>query len=258
MTRVLQRTNFHSSKLLRCLAELDIVDAAVSEHAFGEKLGLWVHFADAITLSAVHNDSGATLPKIHPADRRGAQAAIGVEFDRVRTIMTNTVVASCSSSPTATLTSTHIVLQPPALALPIDLTATYLPYRRFYEAHQREMEVRVQPLRVTVRNALSTASSRLRQLADLDATLENILRDRERKLLAKVPLLLKKRFEHLHQEHHQLCVATQRADNPADWLQAGGWLTHFCSELQMLLLAEVALRLQPTLGLIEAFTGHNE
>ncbi|MFC3109460.1 DUF3348 family protein [Undibacterium arcticum] len=41
------------------------------------------------------------------------------------------------------------------------------------------------------------ASPRLKQLADLDATFETILRERESKLLATVPVLLKKRFEQL-------------------------------------------------------------
>jgi hypothetical protein len=36
-------------------------------------------------------------------------------------------------------------------------------------------------------------------------------------------------------------------------MQAGGWLTRFCNDMQMLLLAEMDLRLQPTMGLIEAF-----
>ena len=258
MTRVLQRTNFHSSKLALCLTALELVDAAAPENAFGEKLGLWVHFAVAITLSAVHNDGGRSLPDIESSGYRSAQVAVSAEFDKTQAIMTDAVMTSCASNPGPT----HIVLHAPVLALPLDLAATYLPYRRFYEAHQRDMESRVAPLRVNVREALATASPRLRQLAELDATLENILRDRERKLLAKVPVLLRQRFEHLYKEHQQLhvqlCAHTQRADTPAEWMQAGGWLAHFCSDLQMLLLAEVALRLQPTLGLIEALTEQDE
>jgi hypothetical protein len=46
--------------------------------------------------------------------------------------------------------------------------------------------------------------------------------------------------------------ATQQTDQPALWLQAGGWLAHFCQELHTVLLAELDLRLQPTLGLVEA------
>ncbi len=251
MTRVLPRTNFHSSQLIRCLADLAIVDAVDHGNVFAEKLGLWIHFADAITLSAVHNDSMASLQTIQPEAQVVALAAVGVEFDRIRATLINSVMTSCSPSSD----KTHIKkLFTPILELPTDLAADYGSYRRFYEAHQRDMELNIRSLRINVREAVAKASPRLKKLADLDATLEGILRDRESKLLSKVPLLLRKRFEQLFKEHQQKLVDNQQADNPADWTQAGGWLARFCNDMQMLLLAEVDLRLQPTMGLIEALT----
>ena len=249
MTRVLPRTNFHSSKLIRCLADLAIVDAVEPGNAFAEKLGLWIHFTDAITLAAVHNDSIASPPKMQPEAEFVPHAAVGIEFDRIQAGLINSIMKSCSPN----LGKTHIELPTPKLELPMDLAAAYAPYRRFYDAHQRDMELRIQPLRVNVREALAKASPRLKKLADLDAALERILRDRESKLLSKVPVLLKKRFEQLFKEHQQMLVDTQQADNPAGWTQAGAWLARFCNDMQMLLLAEVELRLQPTIGLIEAF-----
>lgn len=249
MTRVLPRTNFHSSKLIRCLADLAVVDAADAGNAFAEQLGLWIHFADAITLSAVHNDSIASSPGIQPEAQVGARAAAGAEFDRIQALLANSIVKSCSPNSG----KTHIQLPTPNLELPRDLAAAYAPYRRFYEAHQRDMELSIQPLRVNVREAVAKASPRLRKLADLDTTLEKILRERESKLLSKVPVLLRKRFEQLLKEHQQKLDDTQQADNPAAWTQAEGWLARFCNDMQMLLLAELELRLQPTIGLIEAF-----
>jgi hypothetical protein len=252
MTRALPRTNFHSSKLIRCLADLAIVDAVEPGNAFAEKLGLWIHFTDAITLSALHNDSIASPAKmqrnIQHDEQSVPRAAVGVEFDRTQAGLINSIMKSCSPN----LGKTHIELPTPKLALPMDLAAAYAPYRRFYDAHQRDMELRIQPLRVNVREALAKASPRLKKLADLDAALERILRDRESKLLSKVPVLLKKRFEQLFKEHQQMLVDTQQADNPAGWTQAGAWLARFCNDMQMLLLAEVELRLQPTVGLTEA------
>ena len=250
MTRVLPRTNLHSSNLIRCLADLAIVDAAVEPgNAFAEKLGLWIHFVDAITLSAVHNDSIASLPQMQPEAQSAAQVAAGIEFDRIQAILVNSIMKSFSPN----LGKTHITLPAPSLDLPMDLAAAYVPYRRFYEAHQRDMELSIQPLRINIREALAKASPRLKKLADLDATLEKILRERESKLLLKVPVLLRKRFEQLFKEHQQKLVDTQQADNPAGWMKAGAWLARFCNDMQMLLLAEVELRLQPTMGLIEAF-----
>lgn len=249
MTRVLPHTNFHSSKFLRCLADLSIVDAVESGNAFAEKLGLWIHFTDAITLSAVHNDGIASSPKMQPEAQFSARVAADIEFDRIQANMINSIMKSCSPNSG----KTHIQLPTPELELPMDLAAAYAPFRRFYEAHQRDMELNVAPLRKNVREALAKVSPKLRKLAELDAMLEKILRDRESKLLSKVPVLLKKRFEQLFKTHQQKLVDTQQADNPAAWMQAGGWLARFCSDMQTLLLAEVELRLQPTMGLIEAF-----
>jgi Protein of unknown function (DUF3348) len=253
MTRMIPRTKFHSSKLIRCLADLNIVDAVDPGNAFAEKLGLWIHFADAITLSAVHNDSIASRPTIQPKIQHDEQvaprAAAGIEFDRIQALLMNSIMKSCSPDPG----KTHISLPTPKLELPMDLAVAYALYRRFYEAHQRDMELSIQSLRINIREAVAKASPRLKKLADLDATFEKILRDRENKLLSKVPALLRKRFEELFKEHQQKLADTQQADNPVEWTQAGGWLARFCNDMQMLLLAEVELRLQPTMGLIEAF-----
>jgi hypothetical protein len=251
MTRVLPRTRLHSSKLICCLADLALVDAVESGSAFAEQLGLWIDFADAINLSAVHSDGIVSLPRMQPT-QSAARAAAGAEFDRIQSFLVNSITKSCSPNPG----KAHIKLPAPAIELPIDLAKAYTPYRRFYEAHQRDIELSIQPLRVNVREALARASPRLRKLADLDAVLEKILRERESKLLSKVPALLKKRFEQLFKEHQQKRadgLDTQQADHPAGWTQAGGWLARFCNDMQMLLLAELELRLQPAMGLIEAF-----
>ena len=96
----------------------------------------------------------------------------------------------------------------------------------------------------------------LRQLAALDAALDKALCERESKLLSTVPLLLRKRFEHLLKAHQQTLLDTGHADKPDTWMKQGAWLARFCHELQTVLLAELDVRLQPTVGLIEAL--HNE
>jgi hypothetical protein len=249
MTRALPRTNFHSSKLLRCLADLGMVDAAEAGNGFAEKLGDWLHFSDAITLSAVHNDSTAGTPALRPDQQSAARVAAVAEFDRIQAVLANSITQSCSPNPG----KTHIKLPTPAFDLPLDLRAAYAPYGRFHEAHQRDMEMLIQPLRVNVRAALAKVSPVRRKLAELDAMFDKILREREKQLLAKLPVLLKKRFEHLFNEHQQKLAETQQPDNPATWTKTGGWLARFCQDMQMLLLAEMELRLQPTMGLIEAF-----
>jgi hypothetical protein len=226
-----------------------MLDAAEAGTGFAEKLGVWIHFADAITLSAVHNDSIASPPKMQHEQHSAVRVATAAEFERIQAVLVNSITQSCSPG----LGKTHIKLPAPLLDLPLDLRAAYAPYGRFYEAHQRDMEMTVQPLRVNVRAALAKASPTLRKLAEMDAMFEKILRDRERQLLSKVPVLLKQRFEQLFNAHQQKLVDTQQSDKPAGWAKTGGWLARFCNDMQMLLLAEMELRLQPTMGLIEAF-----
>lgn len=256
MTRVLPRTNFLSSELLRRLIDLNIVAAAEPESLFAEKIGLWIHFADAITLSEVHHDRASRYSRISSQSQVNLSAEIAMEFDRIHTRLATSINTSCSPKSG----KSHIQLPIPLLEPPVDVAAAYAPYRWFYDAHQRDMESHILPLRTTVRHALAKVSSTLKQLADLDAALEVILRERESKLLSKIPILLKKRFEKLLKDHQQNYVGSQQSNNPATCLGPTNWLNHFYSEMQTLLLSELELRLQPTIGLIEALNQnvHNE
>ena len=72
-------------------------------------------------------------------------------------------------------------------------------------------------------------------------------------MLATLPSLMEKRFNQLRKAY----LHTQPADDkPALWMQPGAWLARFCTELQTVLLAELDLRLQPAVGLLEAL--HNQ
>lgn len=248
MTRVSPRTNFHSSELIRRLTDLALVEAVEPANDFAEKLGQWVHFTDAIVLSDVHNGSMAASTRTPSDAQSAARLAVGAEFDRIRAGLVNSITKSF----TPKLGKAHIELPASKFELPINLATAFVPYRRFYDAHQRDMELGIQPLRVNVREALAKVSPTLKKLADMDTVFERVLRDRESKLLSAVPLLLKKRFEQLFKTHQQMLADTQQADNPAGWMQAGAWLARFCNELQTLLLAELEFRLQPTVGLIES------
>lgn len=246
MTRALPRTNFHSSRLIRCLADLALVDAVGPGHAFAEKLGLWLDFTDAINLFAAHNTSAPELP----ARARSLKGiSPGDEIARLRTGMTQAIIKSCSPAQSKTRTPGSA----PVVEVPMDLSTAFEPYRRTYLAQQREMEMAIAPLRARVRELLARTSPALMKLAALDAAFDSILKEREGKLLGTVPSLLEKRFSHLFKSHQQTLLETGQTDNPALWLQAGSWLARFGNEVQTVLLAELDLRLQPTLGLVEAF-----
>jgi hypothetical protein len=228
MARALTRTPFHSSRLLRTLSDLAALEAAAPGTAFAERLGLWVDYTDAITLCAVHSGNQASPPAAPPASTPDAHAlAWDLEFARLRAVLERAITS-------ASLPQLERTAAPDAAAEALtarDITAAYEPYRRYYLAQQRDMELKVPPLRSRVREVLAQGNPALQQLAALDAALDGILGERETRLLAALPQLLKKRFAHQLRNH---------APEP------------FGHELQTVLLAELDLRLQPALGLIEA------
>jgi hypothetical protein len=233
---------------MRVLAELALLETADQGAAFAEKLGLWVAFTDAITLCAAHNASPASAAA--PATQDGARVTAADTFNRARIALEQALIQSATPKGSKARNGLPI----PNLQLPINAKSAFEPYRRYYQAQQREMETGVAAVRDQVRAVLAKASPALQQLAALDAALNGILNERESRLLAHIPSLLEKRFAQLLQEHQQRLADTQQTDNPAFWLNPGGWLTRFCAELQTVLQAELDLRLQPALGLVEAIT----
>lgn len=253
MTRALQRTNFHSSSLIRTLADLAVLKTDGPDGDFAERLGQWIDFSDAITLSAVHNGYTTSTPGAKFGAQSGAHCAVAAEFDRMRVAVEKSIKVSCSPN----AGQTRLALPLPKAGMPMADASAYEPYRRFHLAHQREMESSVRSLRARVRAQIAKVSPRLRQLADFDAVLDGILYERENKLLSTVALRLKVRFDQLRKAHQQALACAQQEDSPDLWTKEGAWLTRFCSELQTVLLAELDLRLQPTVGLIEAFNQEN-
>lgn len=233
MTRALPRTNFHSSRLIRCLADLTLVDEVPPGNAFAQKLGLWLNFTDAIHLFAAHNADVSNIPGLSAPSHSHKPARLGDEVTRLRASLTQAISKSCMPS----AAKGRAPSAAPAPDEPLDLAEAYEPFKRLYLAQQRDMELHIHPLRARVRERLALSSPALRRLAALDAAFDAILKEREGKLLAAVPSLLEQRFRQLGQSDQQ----------------ATSWLTRFRTELQTVLLAELDLRLQPTVGLVEAY-----
>lgn len=250
MTRALTRTNFHSSQLIRTLADLAVLETAGPAVDFAEKLGVWIDFTDAIRLTGVHNANAAMAPSTSSAEPSPAGASLQASFAKARAALERTITQN--TAPGTGRVRAELVL--PRLEAPIDDTKAYAPFRRYHQAHQRDMETSVRSVRAAVRDGVAGApSARLRQLAALDAAFDDILGEREARLLSTLPSLLEKRFNHLRKAHLQ----TQPCDDAPDlWMKPGAWMARFCTELQAVLLAELDLRLQPAVGLLEAF--HHE
>lgn len=255
MTRALPRAHINSSRLVRFLTENAMIDAARVGDDVGQKLGDWLNFRQAIALHGVLNPD--VPPEPAPAHMRRAAVmtgeALGRHVDKVRAQLVQSIEQG--APPGSGLA--RIDMPPAELDEPIEPKTVFEPYRRFYAAHQRQMENTLQTLRSQVRGQLSKSSSNLQQLAALDAAFENILSEREAALLAKVAKLHEKRFVQALKLHTKQQAEAMAAGEPATDVRPVAWLMPLRQAMRTALLAELDTRLQPTLGLLEAFNQEN-
>jgi hypothetical protein len=259
MTRALPRAHLNSSRLVRFLTENQLADAAPAGDDVGQKLGDWLNFRQAIALHAVLNPE---QPSIAPPGhvRRAAivsPEALSRHVQKVRVQLEESIMLG--APPGSGLT--RIDMPPAEWDNPVDVKTAFEPYRRFYAAHQRQMESTLQNLRAQVRSQLQKSAAPLPTLAALDAAFENILSEREAVLLAKVAKLHEKRFvqalkQHLQKQTLAATVADDNASTPVTDLSPPPWLMPLRQALRTALLAELDTRLQPTLGLLEALNAH--
>ncbi len=114
------------------------------------------------------------------------------------------------------------------------------PHRRHCLDRQQAMAEAVGALRQRLRAALTGRSAAGARLAAIDAVLDTALAAQERQLLGLVPLRLQAHFERLQRE------------------AAEGWPARFRTDMQQLLQAELAHRLLPAQGLLDALRSHSE
>lgn len=250
MTRGLTRTTFNRSGLVRILSET-VPDANDPQYDFGERLGQWLDFTDALALfSALNSATGATSAA--PANRNSAARPLHDQLARVRRNLSESIVNDgVFSAETA-----RIRFPTPLPQAAAEIASDFSPYHRYYIAHQRDMSSAISALRANVRKALADSSPSHQQLAELDATLEKALAMRERNLLATIPMLVAKRFAQRYQEHRDT-LGEAASDDPSNWAKPGSWLEAFCHDTQAVLLAELELRLKPVAGLIAALGDEN-
>lgn len=244
MTPGLQRTTFNRSGLVRILSEIT-PEPVDPKYDFGERLGQWLDFADALALfSALNADVVRTLPVSGAVTHVNPLAA---QLARVR----ESLSAAIQNDGVFSEGTARIRFPTPLPQATAKEAADFSPYHRYYLAHQRDMASAISALRGNARKALAARSPAHRQLAELDANFDKILILRERNLLGNIPILLARRFAQRYQEH-QATLPADAHDDPALWTTPGSWLEAFCQDTQAMLLAELDLRLKPAAGLIAA------
>ncbi len=224
-------TPFNSPALVRLLAAWASAGQAAPadpHRSLAERLGPWLDWTDAITLSAALNqasvptDPGPATPAAALAQRVARAMA-----EQARLVRTDPVYLQRGHGAQADdLAAAHSA----------DSVTDVAPYRRACQARQRAMAGAASTLRAELRSALAATSPDLARLAALDATLEAALGERERHLLGGVVARIEQRFLQLRQD------------------AALGWLARFHHDMQQALLAELDLRLQPIQGLLDALT----
>ena len=248
MTRVQPRARLHSSELLRFLASQGLVDATADADDVGQRLGDWLHFRHAIALQTFISEVDQPVAVPTRPTARVDGTVLRQRFAEVRTALEQSITEGSAPAP-----GMARIEQPLAeLDHPIDPKTAFDPFRRFALGHQRQMEQVVKGLRGQLRGMLDKGTASQRQLATLDAIFENVLLDREGRLLGQITLAFEKRFAKALQQHMQQLLQAAEADEPAP--RTTPWLAPLLEDLRSALLAELDLRLQPVLGLIEALT----
>jgi len=222
--------HLHRSSFIELLSDSSPTPVIAPRQDFAERLSLWLTPADTIQLHGLLQNTPAPSLASSLSTRQAVATALNKSVQQARTQLTQNITRADEA--TAQLAQ--------------DTTLSYAPYRKRHLDQQRQMDSQIGPLRAGVRQVLAKVSPQLRHLASLDALLEQALASREQKLLATAPLLLERRFEAMRTKAEHDAALTTPATQPHAWLK------HFDREWQAHLLAELDLRLQPVLGLVEA------
>ena len=196
-------TSFSSlSTLVRLLDPWTPVGAEAPGPDVAERMSLWFGPLDAIRLQAMHQAMHQAV--VAAADERKTSKpatrqapAVADDLQRVRGVLAKAI----SQDPLALAGLKPDDPEDPG----------YGPFHQRHIELQRQMGQMVGALRDHVRQAVARVSPRLRQLAVLDASLEELMAAREQALLPTTALLLERRFTQLRAAHRQVHEITEEA-----------------------------------------------
>lgn len=244
---------FTSSSLLVLLQQWTGVEhKGESQQDVAQQLSQWLRAVDAIQLSrALHaiESMPSETERFGPAvDMRALDAV----FQSAKADVMALITAHIAPARATRGRAHHTPVDDSYLHAPEDFAA---PIQR-YLGQQKQMDVKLAALRAQMRQQLSRGTPALRQLAALDGVMERMLGAHEQRIWASLPGYLERRMAHRRQQHQQALQTSGPDDAPQHSRQPGGWLCEFEQDSQALLLAEMQVRLQPIMGLLEA--AHNE
>lgn len=225
-----------------------MVDAAADTGDVGQRLGDWLNFRHAIALQGFIGTVDDPLATPAQATARVDGEVLKTRFAQVRAALEHSIAQGSVPAPGLP----RIEMPPAELDQPIDPKTAFDPFRRFCTGHQRQMDNIIRSLRTQLRGMLDKGATPHKQLAALDTIMDSILVEREARLLGHWPSDLEKRFAKALKQHLKQMVEAAEQDEPAP--RTTPWLAPLCEDMRAALLAELDLRLQPVLGLIEALS----
>lgn len=256
--------SLNSTRLIRLLSGVSGPDTRESRADFAEKFGRMLHFSGSVNLfsaleTPVRTDSDPSQTSGHLAGEKIRNQFLTAQAGVVRFIVADFVPTSRRTGnqlPTAGALHAHCELNGVFSAknkkTPARLAAVFEPYRKFYMSRQRDLEVKVGLLRVDIRDSIAGLSPALAKLAKIDQALSESLAVTSGEAFAVIPKLLEKRFGLLFETLQSEFPENPGASDFNLWMKPGGWLSAFCTEMQELMLAELEVRLQPVVGMIDA------
>lgn len=248
MSRVLPPVRLHSSDLLRLLVAKGLADNTLAAGDVGMRLGGWLDVRQAIALQGIVGNAKVPQTPLRVAVPRVDKRVLRARFEQVQQALKQSILTGAAPAPGMP----RIDMPDTDLKAPIDPRTAFDTWRRYLTGQQRQMESVLRGLRQQLRSMLESAGEAHQLLAALDALFENVLLERESRLLAQISAVFEKRFTLALREH--LVEQEQAAENDTPAPCSQNRLQTVADDLRAALLAELDLRLQPVLGLIEALT----
>ncbi|EJE53429.1 Protein of unknown function (DUF3348) [Acidovorax sp. CF316] len=243
-----------SSRLVVLLAQWTRAERAPAQQDVAEQLGQWLSVVDAVELNGSLRSIEAHMAPSAAGDESAIDAqALEDLLHKTKADLTRLATAPARSARPLRERADNTPVEQPDPQVQADFAA----HGPRYAEQQKQLDARLGALRTQVRAALLKGPAPLRQLAALDGVMEQMLGVREQRLWASLPGHLERRFVQLRKAHQARVQASGQADDPLRWRQAGGWLAGFEQDLQALLLAEMQVRMQPIMGLLEAARNEN-
>lgn len=226
----------HVSRLIQRMQRLHLTKRPVSAYNVAEKLGGLIDLSLSVSLA---NTLG-NLQRIQAGQGGEPHYLLRQSLLREREHWVENLLRDCDPS------QANKIIPLPKFGQDTDYSAAEntQPFARFYALQQSEMEHHIAIFQRQVRATLANTSAELAQLATLDHALFDIMAKQTRKAFGIVPNLVA-RHAAWHYQHRPL---SEQHDSPSH----PKWFLLFLHDMREILLAELDIRLQPVIGLIEA------